>query len=57
MLLQHNEEAKIAREVEAHEKRIRKELEAHVILSSCIYSIFSPRKRLCEVKNVLCSSF
>jgi hypothetical protein len=36
-LLQHNEEAKIAREVEAHEKRIRKELEKQNLLNRKVF--------------------
>jgi len=36
-LLQHNEEAKIAREVEAHEKRIRKELEKQDLLNRKVF--------------------
>lgn len=36
-VIQHNEEAKIAREVEAHEKRIRKELEKQDLLNRKVF--------------------
>lgn len=39
-VLQHNEEAKIAKEVEAHEKRIRKELEKQDILRRKVSACF-----------------
>jgi hypothetical protein len=35
--LQHNEEAKTVREVEAHEKRIRKELEKQDLLNRKVF--------------------
>jgi hypothetical protein len=43
MLLQHNEEAKIAREVEAHEKRIRKELEKQDLLNRKVFFSYTKK--------------
>ena len=51
-LLQHNEEAKIAREVEAHEKRIRKELEKQDLLNRKVFFSYI-RKFTCTFHGAL----
>ena len=55
-LLQHNEEAKIAREVEAHEKRIRKELEKQDLLNRKVFFSYI-RKFTCTFHGALLTLF
>ena len=46
-LLQHNEESKIAKEVDAEEKRIRKELEKQDVLKKKVFLVHVIEGQLC----------
>lgn len=51
--LQHSEEAKIAKEVEAHERRIRKELEKQDMLNRKVLPVLYHCRCTCDMSSSL----